>query len=105
MDFRTIKKLIELVEQSSKVTELSVEQDGVCIRVSAHATQPVVHTNLAPVVVSSTPTETTIAQMTTTAPAAATTAVAAAPTIAGTAILSPMVGIFYASPAPGAKSF
>ncbi|MEQ9011071.1 acetyl-CoA carboxylase biotin carboxyl carrier protein [Algiphilus sp.] len=95
MDIRTIKKLIELLEQSG-IAELEVQQGEESVRISRHGSQVAV------------------------APAAAAPAAAAAPSSpapapveppAATAdhhantMRAPMVGTFYRAPAPGAQAF
>ena len=98
MDIRKIKKLIELLEESG-LAEIEITEGEESVRI-ARVTQgtQVVHQVAA-------------------APAAAPAAAApapAAPAAAATAapaardenlVTAPMVGTFYASPAPGAKSF
>ena len=90
MDIRKIKKLIELVEESG-IAELEISEGEESVRISrsgpAAAPAPV-HYAAAPVAAP--------------APVAA-EAPAAVP--AGHQVLSPMVGTFYRSPSPDAKSF
>jgi acetyl-CoA carboxylase biotin carboxyl carrier protein len=101
MDIRKIKKLIELLEESG-LAEIEITEGEESVRI-ARAMQgaPVVTQYAAapvPVPVSAAPAP---------APAAA-AAPAAAPTPADrdeNLVTAPMVGTFYASPAPGAKSF
>ena len=99
MDIRKIKKLIELLEESG-LAEIEITEGEESVRI-ARVTQgtQVVH------------------QVASAAPAPAATAPAAAlagPTAAAATapaardenlVTAPMVGTFYASPAPGAKSF
>ena len=96
MDIRKVKKLIELLEQSN-INELEINEGDESVRISrggtavTYAAAPAP----APVPVAAAP-----------APVAATEA--AAPTTeepAGHAVKSPMVGTFYASPAPGSPAF
>jgi acetyl-CoA carboxylase biotin carboxyl carrier protein len=98
MDIRKIKKLIELLEESG-LAEIEITEGEESVRI-ARVTQgtQVVHQ---------------VAAAPTAAPAAAAPA-PAAPAPAATAapaardenlVTAPMVGTFYASPAPGAKSF
>jgi acetyl-CoA carboxylase biotin carboxyl carrier protein len=93
MDIRKVKKLIELLEESN-INELEITEGEDSVRISrgvpaaAYATQPMV---TAPLVASPPAT-----------PAAVT--VSNEP-IAGHTINSPMVGSFYASPAPGSPAF
>jgi acetyl-CoA carboxylase biotin carboxyl carrier protein len=103
MDIRKVKKLIEMLEESS-LAEIEIREGEESIRISR---------------ASSTGTQTVTHMMPTThhhhagagAPMAAApvaSAPAAAPEAAapaGHAVTSPMVGTFYRSPSPGAKSF
>jgi acetyl-CoA carboxylase biotin carboxyl carrier protein len=86
MDIRKIKKLIELVEESG-IAELEISEGEESVRISRNgAAMPApVHYAAAP------------------APAATEAAAPAVP--AGHQVLSPMVGTFYRSPSPDAKSF
>ena len=93
MDIRKVKKLIELLEESN-INELEITEGEDSVRISrgvpaaAYAAQPMM---AAPMVA---------------APLAAPTAVAISnEPIAGHTINSPMVGSFYASPAPGSPAF
>jgi len=99
MDIRKIKKLIELVEESG-IAELEISEGEESVRISRHSPAPAV----APVQYAAAPAPVA-------APAAAPAATApaaeeAAPSApAGHQVLSPMVGTFYRSPTPEAKSF
>jgi acetyl-CoA carboxylase biotin carboxyl carrier protein len=93
MDIRKVKKLIELLEESN-INELEITEGEDSVRISrgvpaaAYAAQPIM---AAPMVA---------------APLAAPAAVAISnEPIAGHTINSPMVGSFYASPAPGSPAF
>ncbi|MBT3620822.1 MAG: acetyl-CoA carboxylase biotin carboxyl carrier protein [Porticoccaceae bacterium] len=93
MDIRKVKKLIELLEESN-INELEITEGEDSVRISrgvpaaAYAAQPMM---AAPMVA---------------APLAAPAAVAISnEPIAGHTINSPMVGSFYASPAPGSPAF
>jgi len=95
MDLRKIKTLIELVENSG-IAELEIKEGEEFVRISRSSTA-VQHVYAAP--------------QQHAAPAAAAVA-AAAPAAAeapaapeGHVVKSPMVGSFYRSPSPGAKSF
>ena len=95
MDLRKIKTLIELVENSG-IAELEIKEGEEFVRISRSSTA-VQHVYAAP--------------QQHAAPAAAPVA-AAAPAAAeapaapeGHVVKSPMVGSFYRSPSPGAKSF
>ncbi|MDF2154772.1 acetyl-CoA carboxylase biotin carboxyl carrier protein [Vibrio sp. CAU 1672] len=101
MDIRKIKKLIELVEESG-IAELEISEGEESVRISRNSPA----TAAAPVHYAAAP-----APVAAPAPAAAAaaeapvaeSAPAAAPT--GHQVLSPMVGTFYRSPSPDAKSF
>ena len=93
MDIRKVKKLIELLEESN-INELEITEGEDSVRISrgvpaaAYAAQPMM---AAPMVA---------------APLAAPAAVAISnEPIPGHTINSPMVGSFYASPAPGSPAF
>ncbi|CZF85281.1 Biotin carboxyl carrier protein of acetyl-CoA carboxylase [Grimontia celer] len=100
MDIRKIKKLIELVEESG-IAELEISEGEESVRIS-RATAPVA-------------TQVYAAPAAAPAPVAAPAAPAAAAPVAeapaaeaevpGHKVLSPMVGTFYRSPSPEAKSF
>ncbi|HHY0626138.1 acetyl-CoA carboxylase biotin carboxyl carrier protein [Vibrio parahaemolyticus] len=92
MDIRKIKKLIELVEESG-IAELEISEGEESVRISRHGTAAP-----APVHYAAAPVAAPVAE----APAAEAPA-AAVP--AGHQVLSPMVGTFYRSPSPDAKSF
>ena len=99
MDLRKIKTLIELVEQSG-ISELEVREGEESVRISrqtapvqyvAAATAPAALPAAAPVAAA--------------APAAAAPAPVEAPKPSGHVVRAPMVGTFYRSPSPTAKSF
>jgi acetyl-CoA carboxylase biotin carboxyl carrier protein len=99
MDIRKIKKLIELLEESG-LAEIEITEGEESVRI-ARVTQgtPVVTQYAAAPAPVAAP-----------APAAPAAPAAAAPATAPAArdenlVTAPMVGTFYASPAPGAKSF
>ena len=92
MDIRKVKKLIELIEESD-IAEIEIHEGEESVRINRYSsTQPV-----------------SIAQ----APAAAPISAVAVPAVApekaaepsGHTIKSPMVGTYYASPAPDAGPF
>jgi acetyl-CoA carboxylase biotin carboxyl carrier protein len=97
MDIRKIKKLIELLEESG-LAELEISEGEESVRIarfsqnSASAPQPM---QIA----------TPAAAPTAGPPAAAPAAVTPAASRDENLVTAPMVGTFYASPAPGAKSF
>jgi len=97
MDLRKLKKLIDLVEESG-ISELELTEGEEKVRISRnlpnaqgtmHFSQPYMH-----------------AMQPQMAPAAAPVAEVAVPAaIEGHVVKSPMVGTFYRSPSPDAKSF
>lgn len=90
MDLRKIKTLIELVENSG-IAELEIKEGEEFVRISRSSTAAQ-HVYAAP--------------QQHAAPAGAGTAAPAAPAAPeGHVVKSPMVGSFYRSPSPGAKSF
>ena len=111
MDIRKVKKLIELLEESG-IAELEITEGEESVRISrygGHAVAQVVHA--APPAISP-------AASAAPAAAAAPAPVAVSPSTAATGIgpaerlpvaenvvTAPMVGTYYASPAPGAKAF
>ncbi len=99
MDIRKIKKLIELLEQSS-LTEMEITEGEETVklsRVSQAAPAAPVQTQVA------IPAATQIASMQNTAEPAAETPQVDEPT--GKLVRSPMVGTFYASPSPDSEPF
>ena len=100
MDLRKLKTLIDLVSESS-ISELEItEAEGKVRIVKAAAAAPVAPVMPAPVAVAAVAAPGP-APTGTPEPAAA----APAPAEAGRVIKSPMVGTFYRSASPGAKSF
>jgi acetyl-CoA carboxylase biotin carboxyl carrier protein len=96
MDIRKVKKLIELLEESG-IAELEINEGEESVRISRYSTAA---PPAAPVNYAAPPA----------APAAAPSAPAAAESEeeglpSGHIIKSPMVGTFYSSPSPGAKTF
>lgn len=98
MDIRKIKKLIELVEESG-IAELEISEGEESVRINRYSAQvapaaPVQQYAPAP------------AQQAAPAPVAQAEEAPAAPAApTGHQLLSPMVGTFYRSPSPEAKSF
>ncbi|RTR05280.1 acetyl-CoA carboxylase biotin carboxyl carrier protein [Halomonas nitroreducens] len=100
MDIRKVKKLIELLEESN-ISEIEIQEGEESVRISRHPNgsaypQPQAPAWPAP------------AQPAPAAPQPAASAEPPAeegPGYQGQAVLSPMVGTFYRSPAPGAKAF
>jgi acetyl-CoA carboxylase biotin carboxyl carrier protein len=98
MDLRKIKTLIDLVEQSG-ISELEVREGEESVRISRQIAAP------APAAVYAPPAAVAAAPVATPAAPAAAPA-AAAPAVDNRHIIkAPMVGTFYRSPSPGAKSF
>lgn len=96
MDLRKLKKLIDLVEESG-ISELELTEDGEKVRISRNFTSNAPVQQYAPM-------QYNAPQFA--APAAAAPAAIEAPTVEeGHAVKSPMVGTFYRSPSPDAKSF
>ena len=98
MDIRKIKKLIELLEESG-LAEIEITEGEESVRIARVTQGPPVVTQYAAAP----------APVAAAAPAPPATAPAAAPAPAPARdenlVTAPMVGTFYASPAPGAKSF
>ena len=98
MDIRKVKKLIELLEESN-ISEIEIQEGEESVRISRHpngSAQP------APTMPQYAPQPAPAAPA---APAASDEPAETAMTYRGEAVSSPMVGTFYRSPAPGAKSF
>jgi len=97
MDIRSIRKLIEIVEESN-IAEIEIKEGEHNIRIT-RSREPVM---MAAPMQQQAPMQQ--------APAAAATpmgaeALAAAPEVSGHKVTSPMVGTFYASPSPDAGAF
>ncbi|KJG04753.1 acetyl-CoA carboxylase [Photobacterium angustum] len=105
MDIRKIKKLIELVEESG-IAELEISEGEESVRISRSvpATAMPQQYMAAPMAQQPMPTAPAEAPAAVTA-APVTTTEAPAPVASGHSVLSPMVGTFYRSPSPEAKSF
>ena len=103
MDLRKIKTLIELVEESG-ISELEVKEGEESVRISRQPTGVAMPAQYyaPPQLAAPAPAPAPVA-----APAAAPAAAAAPPPKADNRhiVKSPMVGTFYRSPSPGAKSF
>ena len=97
MDIRKVKKLIELLEQSN-INELEINEGDESVRISRGATAVTYAAAPAPAPVAAAPAPVA-------APAAVEAAAPASEELAGHAVKSPMVGTFYASPAPDAPPF
>ncbi|HWN07006.1 MAG TPA: acetyl-CoA carboxylase biotin carboxyl carrier protein [Steroidobacteraceae bacterium] len=101
MDIRKIKKLIELLEESG-LAEIEITEGEESVRIARNTQTVPVVTQYAAAPALAAPVGAAPA------PAAAPAAAAAAPAPAArdeNLVTAPMVGTFYASPAPGAKSF
>lgn len=99
MDIRKIKKLIELVEESG-IAELEITEGEESVRIhrgGQPTAMPMQYQVQAPVAAP--------APAPAAAPAAPATAEPSAPELSGHVVRSPMVGTFYAAPAPGAADF
>ena len=99
MDIRKVKKLIELLEQSN-INELEINEGDESVRISRGGTAVTYAAAPAPAPVAAAP-----APVAAPAPAPAEAAAPASEELAGHAVKSPMVGTFYASPAPDAPPF
>lgn len=99
MDIRSIRKLIEIVEQSD-IAEIEIKEGEHNIRISRSKEQVMVS---APVAAA--PAPIAAAAPVAAAPAAAPTAEAASSEANGHKVTSPMVGTFYSSPSPDAGAF
>ncbi|MDA8944197.1 MAG: acetyl-CoA carboxylase biotin carboxyl carrier protein [Porticoccaceae bacterium] len=97
MDIRKVKKLIELLEQSN-INELEINEGDESVRISRGATAVTYAAPPAPAPVAAAPAPVA-------APAAVEAAAPASEELAGHAVKSPMVGTFYASPAPDSPPF
>ncbi|TVO38196.1 acetyl-CoA carboxylase biotin carboxyl carrier protein [Vibrio algivorus] len=98
MDIRKIKKLIELVEESG-IAELEISEGEESVRINRYSNQAA---PAAPVQYAAAPAPVAPAA---TPAASEPAAPVAAPVETGHKVLSPMVGTFYRSPSPEAKSF
>ena len=95
MDIRKVKKLIELVEESS-IDELEIHEAEESVRISRHRPAPSQYS----------PPPHTASPQTPPVAAVVTTPVSADPSQPdGHTVLSPMVGTFYQSSSPGQKPF
>ena len=101
MDLRKLKTLIDLVAESG-IAEIEVTEGEDKVRIVKHAPTPQTVTMAAPATYLAPPPPPLSAAP---APAAALPAVVVPEEVKGTVVKSPMVGTFYRSPSPGAKSF
>jgi acetyl-CoA carboxylase biotin carboxyl carrier protein len=99
MDIRKVKKLIELLEESG-ISEIEIKEGEESVRISRHPTG-MVHAISTPAAYAPAPAAAPGA-----APPRAEAAAPGRPEVAPEdAVTAPMVGTFYAAPAPGAKAF
>jgi acetyl-CoA carboxylase biotin carboxyl carrier protein len=98
MDIRKVKKLIELLDETG-VAEIEIKEGEESVRISRYPAGGTMHAFHAPLAYAPPAA----------APAAAAPGAAAAPATPrhspDQTVTAPMVGTFYAAPAPGAKSF
>ncbi len=94
MDIRKVKKLIELMEESS-VTEMEIKEGDDSVWLSRAASVAPAPVAAAPVVAAAAPV----------AAAPAAEAAAAPESLPGTTVNSPMVGTFYRAPSPTSAPF
>ncbi len=100
MDIRKIKKLIELLEESG-LAEIEITEGEESVRIARVTQAPPVVTQYA-----AAPAMAVAAPAPATAPAPPAAAAPSEPAARNeNLVTAPMVGTFYASPAPGAKSF
>jgi acetyl-CoA carboxylase biotin carboxyl carrier protein len=106
MDIRKVKKLIELLEESG-VSEIEIKEGEESVRISRHPTG-VVHAYAAPAPYpAALPTSggSTAGASPGGASSGGSAAAAAPAHSPDSVVTAPMVGTFYAAPAPGAKAF
>lgn len=102
MDIRSIRKLIEIVEQSD-IAEIEIKEGEHNIRITRSQEPTYIQAPVAPAPVAAAPVQATPAN---TEASVATTETPAAPEeISGHKITSPMVGTFYEAPSPDADAF
>ena len=100
MDIRKVKKLIELLDETG-VAEIEIKEGEESVRISRYPAGGAIHAMPAPAMYAAAPAAPAAA-----APAAAPAAPAApARPAPDQTVTAPMVGTFYAAPAPGAKAF
>ncbi|MGV2929967.1 acetyl-CoA carboxylase biotin carboxyl carrier protein [Vreelandella venusta] len=100
MDIRKVKKLIELLEESN-ISEIEIQEGEESVRISRHPNGATWQPQPMPQYAQMAPMQQAPSQSS--APAAEAESPSAS--YQGEAVNSPMVGTFYRSPAPGAKSF
>lgn len=100
MDIRSIRKLIEIVEESN-IAEIEIKEGEHTVRITRNK-EPIIMQ--APAMQQTYQTQPQQMQSAPTAPAPE-TAAPTTPVISGEAITSPMVGTFYSAPSPDAPPF
>ncbi len=101
MDIRKVKKLIELLQESG-IAELEISEGEESVRISRYPPGGAVqHIAVAAPPALSAP----VAAPAAVRPAGAAPPPVAEPEIPGHKVLSPMVGTYYETPAPGAEAF
>ena len=99
MDIRKVKKLIELLEESS-ISEIEIREGEETVRISRHSP------GAAPMMYAQGPMTHMSAVTSSAAPAAPAVPAVVAPAVpVGHTVMSPMVGSFYRAATPGSKSF
>ncbi|HSD96556.1 MAG TPA: acetyl-CoA carboxylase biotin carboxyl carrier protein, partial [Sulfuricaulis sp.] len=98
MDIRKVKKLIEMLEESS-LSEIEIREGEEAIRISRGTSGGTQVVHMAPAPMHAAP------HAAPAAPAAAPAETPAATPPAGHAVISPMVGTFYRAASPEAKAF
>jgi len=101
MDIRKVKKLIELLEESN-ISEIEIQEGEESVRISRHPNGATWQPQSMPQYAQYAPQQAPAAPAANVAPEAES---APGKSYRGEAVNSPMVGTFYRSPAPGAKSF
>ncbi len=96
MDIRKVKKLIELLEESG-IAEIEIHEGEESVRISRSSQIPAPMLQAAPVTAPAAPAAN--------APAPTTTESSEPALPSGHQVTSPIVGTFYRSPSPNAKSF
>ncbi len=99
MDIRKVKKLIELLEESG-IAEIEIKEGEESVRISRMPTGPMV-AHMAPAMMQAPATVAAAAPV----PAPAAAAAAPARRASEHVVSAPMVGTFYSSASPGAKTF
>ncbi len=104
MDIRKVKKLIELLEESG-VSEIEIKEGEESVRISRHPTG-MVHAYAAPAPYPAPPATTGGAAAGASPGGGGGSAASAAPAHSPDSVVTaPMLGTYYAAPAPGAKPF